>query len=113
MFPDAPLLEPNEAFDRLHLRFRLEFSDINPTTAASLRTRQRQRFRQSSDIDVLDVAVFANEIEDDALGARIAQRLEIGILGMVRIFIEQRIKKELAFLESSAGQPLDLHKKFR
>src|SRR2546423_15720452 len=100
--PNAPLLKPNEAFDRLGLRSRLEFGDVTPAPSASLRTRQRQRFRQSSDIDVLDVAVFANEIEDDALGARIAQRLEIGILGMDRIFIEQGIKKELAFLEPAA-----------
>src|SRR5664279_2468999 len=64
-------------------------------------------------IHVVKVAVFADEVEDDASGPRVAETLQFHILGLIRGFIEDRVEQELPLLESPAGQPLDLQEELR
>src|ERR1039458_1472852 len=91
----------------------MEFRKINSPPALRLRPVERHRFWHTAHVDVFQVAVLADEIEDDASGPRIAKRLQLCVLGVACRFIEDRVEQKLALLKATAGQPLDLHKELR
>ena len=91
----------------------MEFRKVNAPPALLLRTVERQRFRHAAHVHVVKIAVLANEIENDAFGPRVAKPLQLRVLGVIGGFIEDRIEQELALLESSTWQPLDLQEEFR
>ena len=92
---------------------RFELRDVNSAPAVFLRTIQRQRFRHAAHVDVLQVAMLADEVENDALCPQIAKPLQLRVLRARGGLVEDRVKKELALLEAPAGQPLDLQKELR
>ena len=70
----------------------MELRQIDAAPALLLRPVQRQRLRHRAHVHEVEVAILADEIEDDALRPRIAKPLQFRVLGVTRRLIEDRVE---------------------
>ena len=107
VFADAPLLHADDLDDLVLDAALLDLGDVNVAAAGRLGP-VRQRADHPADVDVLQVAEFADEIEDEPAALLVAQPPQPGVVGLLGQ-LEDRIEDQLALLDPSARQPFDLH----
>ena len=71
-----------------------------------------QHVGYTPNVNVLNVAKFANVIEDKTLCPRIAERLQFAIAGIALQLVKHWIEHQFTVFNAAAGQPLDLHVEF-
>src|SRR5208283_260107 len=86
--------------------------EVNAAAADVLRAVFGEGFREASQVDVFEVAVFPDEVENDAFGAGIEEFLQGLIFRVKSRFFEERIQEKLPLLEPPAWQPLDAQIEF-
>src|SRR5262245_5704074 len=100
MLPDAPFLNTQDSPRQAGLSSRLKLCDVDTSSAFNLGTTQGQRLAHATDIDVFQVAVFADKVENYRFRASIAQPLQFLVIWTKRIFVINSIEQELAFLKT-------------